>query len=97
MSLPAPHEPRHDGGKWETIHYALDSNARTLRLCLLWFVAIVSPTVATVITLLLRHVLLCGPGARPGAVGSGQPGLGEPPGLAEVRTFTEFIVSQASR
>ncbi len=29
MSVPAPREPR-QGGRWETIRYALDSNARTL-------------------------------------------------------------------
>jgi retron-type reverse transcriptase len=28
------------GGRWETIRYALDSNARTFRLCLIWLVAI---------------------------------------------------------
>jgi hypothetical protein len=58
MSLPAPRDPSHDGGKWETILYALDSNARTLRLCLIWAVVIVSPLLVTVVTLLLRHVLL---------------------------------------
>jgi len=64
MSVPSPREPRHDGGKWETILYALDSNARTLRLCLIWIVAIVSPVAATVITLLVRHMLLSGPGCQ---------------------------------
>jgi hypothetical protein len=59
MSLPVPHEPRHDGGRWETIRYAIDSNARTLRLCLIWTVSIVSPAAATVITLLVPHMLLC--------------------------------------
>jgi hypothetical protein len=57
MSLPAPHEPRHDDGRWETIRYAIDSNARTLRLCLIWAVAIASPVAVTVITLMIRHVL----------------------------------------
>jgi hypothetical protein len=64
MSLPAPHEPRHDGGRWETIRYAIDSNARTLRLCVIWTVAIVSPVAATVITLLVRHMLLCDDASR---------------------------------
>jgi hypothetical protein len=59
MSLPAPQEPTRDGGKWATIRYALDSNARTFRLCVIWAVAIVSPVAATVITLLVRHMLLC--------------------------------------
>lgn len=64
MSVPAPGEPRHGDGRWETIRYALDSNARTLRLCLIWFVAIASPVAATVITMLMRHVLLRDPHAR---------------------------------
>lgn len=45
-------------GRWETVRYALDSNPRTLRFCLIWFVVIVSPVISTVITLLMRHVLL---------------------------------------
>ena len=57
MSVPVSPEP-YPGGRWETIRYALDSNPRTLRLCLIWFVVIVSPVAATVITLLMRHVLL---------------------------------------
>ena len=57
MSVPVSPEPS-PGGRWETIRYALDSNPRTLRLCLIWFVVIVSPVVTTVITLLMRHVLL---------------------------------------
>jgi len=52
-----PQEPQ-PGGRWETVRYALDSNPRTLRLCLIWCVVIVSPAVTTVITLLMRHVLL---------------------------------------
>ncbi len=54
MSLPAPHEPRH-GGRWETIRYALDSNARTLRFCLIWLVLVVTPSVAAVIAYLIHH------------------------------------------
>lgn len=57
MSVPVSPEPS-PGGRWETIRYALDSNPRTLRLCLIWFVVIVSPVVTTVITLMMRHVLL---------------------------------------
>jgi hypothetical protein len=40
------------------ILYALDSNARTFRLCLISFVLIVSPVVATMIPLLIRHMVL---------------------------------------
>jgi hypothetical protein len=57
MSVPVPAEPSH-GGRWETIRYALDSNARTIRLCVIWFVSIVSPVVAAVITMLMRHTFL---------------------------------------
>ena len=48
---------RYNGGRWETIRYALDNNARTLRFCLIWLVVIVSPVVATVMTLLMRQML----------------------------------------
>jgi hypothetical protein len=65
MSLPASRDPSHDDGKWATIRYALDSNARTLRLCLIWAVVIVSPALVTVITLLLRHVLLADLSTQP--------------------------------
>jgi hypothetical protein len=58
MSVPAPREPRHDG-RWETIRYALDSNARTLRLCLIWLVVIAAPVAAAAVAELIRHTLLC--------------------------------------
>ena len=58
-NVPTPREPRHSDERWQTICYALDSNARTLRLCLIRAVAIVSPVAATVITMLIRHMLLC--------------------------------------
>ena len=57
MSVPAPQEPRHDGGRWETIRYALDSNARTFRLCLICLVVIVAPAVAAALAELIRHML----------------------------------------
>jgi hypothetical protein len=71
MSLPEPQDP-HDGGRWETIRYALDSNARTIRFCAIWVVLIAAPVAATMITLLIRHVLLRGPLARTRAAGSGR-------------------------
>ena len=65
MSVPAPQEPRHDGGRWETIRYALDSNARTFRLCLICLVLIAAPATAALAAELIRHMLLCGcPAAR---------------------------------
>ena len=62
MSTPAPQEPRHGGGRWETIRYALESNARTFRLCLILLVTIVAPVAAAVIAELIRHMLLCASG-----------------------------------
>lgn len=59
MSVPAPGEP-HQGGRWETIRYALDNNPRTFRLCLILSVATVSPCLAAVIAEMIRHMLLCG-------------------------------------
>jgi len=58
MSVPGPREPRH-GGRWETIRYALDTNPRTFRLCLILFVAAVPSCLAFVVAELIRHMLLC--------------------------------------
>jgi len=41
MRVPTVRQSCH-GGRWETIRYALDSNARTLRFCLIWIVLITS-------------------------------------------------------
>jgi hypothetical protein len=49
-------QPRHSD-RWETIRYALDSNARTIRLCIIWMVVIGSPTLAAAVTGLLPHLL----------------------------------------
>jgi hypothetical protein len=57
MSLPASRQPG-NGGRWETIRYALDTNPRTFRLCLILFVVTAGPCVAAVITELARHILL---------------------------------------
>ena len=59
MSVPAPREPG-QGGRWETIRYALDTNPRTFRLCLILSVAAVAPCLAVVVAELIRHMLLCG-------------------------------------
>ena len=58
MSVPAPQGPRHDDERWETIREAMESNAKTFRLCVIWLVVIAAPIAATVVTLLLRHMLL---------------------------------------
>jgi hypothetical protein len=56
MRVPMVRQSRH-GGRWATIRYALDSNERTFRLCLIWVVLITSPALAAAI------VVHCGPGA----------------------------------
>jgi len=59
VSVSAPREPRHGGGRWDAIISALDSWSRTLRLCLILFVAtMVSSGVAAVVVMLVRHMLL---------------------------------------
>jgi hypothetical protein len=60
LSVPAPRWPRHDGGRWDTVRYALDSNARTFRLCLILLATAVSPVLAAVAAVLIHHMLLCG-------------------------------------
>jgi hypothetical protein len=59
MSVPAPREPG-PGGRWETIRYALDTNPRTFRLCLILSVATLAPCMGVVVAELIRHMLLCG-------------------------------------
>jgi len=62
LSVPAARRPSHEVGRWETVRYALDSNARTFRLCLILLVTIISPVAAAVIAVLIHHMLLCDPG-----------------------------------
>lgn len=59
MSVPAPRLPSHGNGRWGTIRYALDSNARTYRLCLILLVTAISPVAAAVAAMLIHHMLLC--------------------------------------
>jgi len=56
MRVPTKRRSCH-GGRWETIQYALDSNARTFRLCLIWAVVIISPVVAAAFADLIRYKL----------------------------------------
>jgi hypothetical protein len=58
MSVPARRQPRHACGRWETVRYALDSNARTFRLCLILLVTILPAVAAAVAAVLIHHVLL---------------------------------------
>ena len=58
MSVPAGGGGGHVGARWETVSSALDSNARTLRLCLILFVMALSPAVAIAAAAALHHALL---------------------------------------
>jgi hypothetical protein len=64
MSVPASRRPRSGGGRWETIRYALDSWARTFRLCLILIVVAVAPYLAAVTVMLIHHMVLYGPRFR---------------------------------
>ena len=48
MRVPMVRRPCH-GSRWETIRYALDSNERTFRFCLIWIVVITTPILAAVV------------------------------------------------
>jgi hypothetical protein len=55
MSAQARHETQNSAaGKWDTIRYALDSTARTIRLCLIVSAISIPPAL---IVLLFRHKL----------------------------------------
>jgi len=49
-------QPGH-AGRWETIRYAIDNNARTIRLCLIMIVVISAPSLALTASGLLPHLL----------------------------------------
>jgi hypothetical protein len=66
MSVPAPRRPSRADGRWETIRYALDSNARTFRLCMILLVTITAPVAAALVGVLIRHLLLCSSCSPPG-------------------------------
>ena len=57
MSLPASQDQRDSSGRWETIRYACDSNARTIRLCVITLVLVIAPMTAAIITALMEHVI----------------------------------------
>jgi hypothetical protein len=54
MRVPTSAQPRQ--GRWETIRYALDSNARTIRLCLILLVLAGAPVLVAVAARLLPHL-----------------------------------------
>jgi hypothetical protein len=49
------------GGRWGCDRVGLDGWARTLRLCLILFVAAAGPCLAAVAAVLIRHIWLYGP------------------------------------
>lgn len=56
MRIPTSTPPRH-ADRWEAIRYALDSNSRTIRFCLIWIVVIGTPTLVVTATGLLPHLV----------------------------------------
>ena len=59
MSVPTLRGQCHDSERWETVRCALDSNARTFRLCLILFVLGLAPCVGAVLAVLIHRGLLC--------------------------------------
>ena len=55
LRLHTPREPRHGSSRWSVIRYALGSNARTARLCVIWVVVTGGP-VAGPITYWILHI-----------------------------------------
>jgi len=53
VSVPTRRPSRHLGAGWKTIRYALDSNARTFRLCLI-LLSLNTPLVVAAVRLALR-------------------------------------------
>jgi len=49
-----PREPRQGSSRWATVRYALTSNARTARFCLIWLVMTGGP--ATALVEAVRHI-----------------------------------------
>jgi hypothetical protein len=49
MRLPTHREPRQSSSRWEVIRYALGSNARTARLCVIWVVVTGGPAGSAII------------------------------------------------
>lgn len=55
ISTPPPGMPG-DSGRWKTIRYAIGSNARTVRLCLISLTAGVVPAAAAAVVEAVRHI-----------------------------------------
>ena len=72
MRLPTPREPRHGSSRWEVIRYALGSNARTARLCVIWVVVTGGPVAGRDHLLDIAHPVT-GSHAQPGRAGSSRP------------------------
>jgi hypothetical protein len=59
LSVPAPRRPRRSSGRWEIVGSALDSWARTFRLCLILLVMTAAAVAAAAVAELIRHMVLC--------------------------------------
>jgi hypothetical protein len=57
LRLHTPREPRHGSSRWSVIRYALGSNGRTARFCIIWVVMTGGPVTA-VVTELILHIRL---------------------------------------
>ena len=55
MRLPTSREPRQASSRWEVIRYALGSNARTARFCVIWVVVTCGPA-GSAITYWILHI-----------------------------------------
>lgn len=56
MRLPTPRELRHGSSRWEVVRFAMTSNGRAARFCVIWVVMTGGP--ATALVELLSHIRL---------------------------------------
>ena len=54
LELPTPQEPDPNDPRWSVIRYALDSNARTIRYCLIGLVT--GGPITAVVVELIQHI-----------------------------------------
>ena len=56
MSVPGQRKLGHGQTRWEVVRYALGSNARTFRLCLIFLVMAIGPVVGALLVELIRLI-----------------------------------------
>jgi uncharacterized membrane protein YoaK (UPF0700 family) len=59
MRVPTPRDPRQGSSRCTTVRYALGSNARTARFCVIWLVMTGGPIAGAVLAVVLHHIRLC--------------------------------------